>query len=41
VGLTSPRKFIVVEQEFSGMNSQKITELAVQMVKAPTKQVSS
>ena len=33
VELTSPRKFIVLEQEFSGMNSQKITELAVQMVK--------
>jgi exonuclease SbcD len=33
VPLTSPRKFIVLEQEFSGMNSQKITELAVQMVK--------
>ena len=33
VELTSPRKFVVVEQEFSGMNSAKITELAVQMVK--------
>jgi DNA repair exonuclease SbcCD nuclease subunit len=33
VELTSPRKFVVVEQEFSGMNSSKITELAVQMVK--------
>ena len=33
VELTSPRKFVVIEQEFSGMNSAKITELAVQMVK--------
>jgi len=33
VDLESPRKFVVVEQEFSGMNSAKITELAVQMVK--------
>ena len=33
VELTSPRKFVVLEQEFSGMNSAKITELAVQMVK--------
>jgi hypothetical protein len=33
VELTCPRKFIILEQEFSGMNSQKITELAVQMVK--------
>jgi exonuclease SbcD len=33
VELTLPRKFIVLEQEFSGMNSAKITELAVQMVK--------
>jgi exonuclease SbcD len=33
VELMSPRKFIVLEQEFSGMNSAKITELAVQMVK--------
>ena len=33
VELASPRKFVVVEQEFSGMNSAKITELAVQMVK--------
>jgi exonuclease SbcD len=31
--LTCPRKFIVLQQEFSGMNAQKITELAVQMVK--------
>ncbi len=34
VELTCPRKFIVVEQEYSGKNSQKITELAVQMVKS-------
>ena len=33
VGLQSPRKFVVLEQEFSGMNSAKITELAVQAVK--------
>jgi DNA repair exonuclease SbcCD nuclease subunit len=33
VELTSPRKFIVLEHEFSGMNSHKITEIAVQMVK--------
>ena len=33
VELTCPRKFIVLEQEFSGMNSHKITERAVQMVK--------
>jgi hypothetical protein len=33
VGLTSPRKFIVLEHEFSGMNSAKITETAVQLVR--------
>ena len=33
VELESPRKFVVLEQEFSGMNSAKITELAVQAVK--------
>ncbi len=33
VELTCPRKFIILEHEFSGMNSHKITELAVQMVK--------
>ena len=33
VELTSPRKFVVVERDFSGINSAKITELAVQMVK--------
>jgi exonuclease SbcD len=36
--LTSPRKFIILEQEFSGMNSAKITELAVQLVKAADEQ---
>ena len=34
VELASPRKFVVIEQEFSGMNSAKITEFAVQMVKS-------
>jgi DNA repair exonuclease SbcCD nuclease subunit len=38
VELTSPRKFVILEQEFSGMNSAKITELAVQMVKAADEQ---
>ena len=33
VELNSPRKFVLLEQEFSGMSSSKITELAVQMVK--------
>src|SRR4030066_2369832 len=33
VELASPRKFGGVEQDFSGMNSAKITEFAVQMVK--------
>jgi len=33
IELTSPRRFVVLEQDFSGMNSAKITELAVQMVK--------
>jgi DNA repair exonuclease SbcCD nuclease subunit len=33
IELKSPRKFVVLEQDFSGMNSHKITELAVQMVK--------
>ena len=31
--LTSPRRFVVVEQDFTGMSSAKITELAIQMVK--------
>src|SRR3972149_1472844 len=34
VELKSPRKFVVIEQEFSGMNSAKITEFAAQMVKS-------
>ena len=34
VELTSPRKFNVIEREFSGMNSAKITELTVQSVKS-------
>ena len=33
VELASPRRFVVLEQDFSGMNSAKITELSVQMVK--------
>ncbi len=33
VELQSPRRFVVLEQEFSGMNAHKITELAVQLVK--------
>ncbi len=33
IELQSPRKFKVLEQEFSGMNTHKITELAAQMVK--------
>jgi exonuclease SbcD len=31
--LTSPRRFVVLEQEFSGMNSHRITDLAIEMVK--------
>jgi DNA repair exonuclease SbcCD nuclease subunit len=31
--LSSPRKFVVFEQEFSGMASSKITEFAAQLVK--------
>jgi exonuclease SbcD len=38
IELVSPRKFVVVEQEFSGMNSAKITEFAVQMVKSADKE---
>ena len=34
VELSSPRKFVVLEQDFSGMTSAKITELSVQMVKS-------
>ncbi len=33
IELTSPRKFIVLEQDFPGIGSAKITELAVQLVK--------
>ena len=33
VELSSPRKFAILEQEFSGMTSTKITELAVRLVK--------
>jgi exonuclease SbcD len=33
VELQSPRKFAVLEQEFTGMNAHKITDLAVQLVK--------
>lgn len=33
VELESPRKFVVLEQDFSGMTSEKITELAAQSVK--------
>jgi hypothetical protein len=33
VELSSPRRFAVLEQEFSGMTSAKITDMAVQMVK--------
>ncbi len=33
IELTSPRRFVICEHDFSGMPSAKITELAVQMVK--------
>jgi len=33
IELQSPRKFVVLEQDFTGVNPSKITELAVQMVK--------
>ncbi len=33
IELTTPRRFVVVEQDFSGMQSAKITELATQMVR--------
>jgi len=33
IELTSPRRFVITERDFSGMQSAKITELAVQMVK--------
>lgn len=31
--LQSPRKFVVIEEEFSGLNAHKITDVVVQMVK--------
>jgi DNA repair exonuclease SbcCD nuclease subunit len=34
VALSSPRKFTILEHEFSGMTSAKITDMAVQFVKA-------
>ena len=34
IELKSPRKFVVLEQDFSGVNSAKITERATQKVKA-------
>ncbi|MEM2104316.1 MAG: DNA repair exonuclease [Candidatus Bathyarchaeia archaeon] len=33
IKLESPRKFVVLEQDFSGLSARKITELAVQLVK--------
>jgi DNA repair protein SbcD/Mre11 len=33
VELSSPRRFVIAEQDFSGMSSAKITELATQMVR--------
>ena len=33
IELTSPRRFVLAEQDFTGMSSAKITELAAQMVK--------
>jgi DNA repair exonuclease SbcCD nuclease subunit len=33
IELTSPRKFVIVEHDFSGMTSAKITEYATQLVK--------
>jgi exonuclease SbcD len=33
IELASPRRFVIVEQDFSGMQSAKITQLATQMVK--------
>ena len=33
IELTSPRRFVIIEQDFTGMQSAKITELAAQMVK--------
>ncbi len=33
IELTSPRRFVIIEQDFSGMSSAKITDLATQLVK--------
>jgi DNA repair protein SbcD/Mre11 len=33
IELSSPRRFVIVEQDFSGMSSAKITEIATQMVR--------
>ncbi len=33
IELTSTRRFIIFEQDFTGMSSAKITELATQLVK--------
>jgi DNA repair protein SbcD/Mre11 len=33
IELCSPRRFVIIEQDFSGMSSAKITELATQLVK--------
>jgi len=33
IALDSPRKFVLLEQDFTGVTSSKITELAVQLVK--------
>jgi DNA repair protein SbcD/Mre11 len=33
IELSSPRRFVLVEQDFTGMSSAKITELTLQMVK--------
>ena len=33
IELTLPRRFVIIEQDFTGMQSAKITELAAQMVK--------
>jgi len=33
IDLSSPRRFVLAEQDFTGMSSAKITELAIQMVR--------
>jgi len=33
IELTSPRRFVILEQDFTGMPSTRITEIATQMVK--------